>query len=153
VIALNKEKKEIPILEYTVLAAVVIAALLFIYQIKTRDINLARSVFRGLVNGRYGVEKNIDWENLRGLDINAGAAYSKFSTGLEKAGYKRAFIQSFSSGFRRSEGNFKSFVNWRIYSKDSDKIIVAADYQGHNKTLLFVFPKSGRKLASIQWER
>ena len=150
---LNKEKKEIPILEYTVLAAVVIAVFLFIYQIKTRDVNLARSVFGGLVGGRYGVERNIDWENLRGLDINTGVVYSKFSTEIEKVGYKRAFIQSFSAGFKYSQGDLKSFVNWRVYSKDSDKIIVAADYQGYNKTLLFAFSKRGRKLASIQWEQ
>ena len=60
---LNKEKKEPPVLEYTILAAVVIACLLFVYQIKTQDVNLARSVFSGLVSGRYGVEKYIDWNN------------------------------------------------------------------------------------------
>jgi hypothetical protein len=151
---LNKEKKEIPILEYTILAAVVIACLLFIYQIKTQDINLARSVLNGLASGRYGVEKYIDWENLKGLDIDVGANYSKFPTLVEKVGYKRAFIQNFAIGFKQVKGSFKSFTHWRVYSKDNRQIIVAADYAGHNKTLLFAISGKGKKrVTAIQWKQ
>ncbi len=152
-IGLNKDKKDTPILEFSVLTAVVIAFLFFIFQIKTGDINLARSVFNGLVGGRYNVEKYIDWERLQGLTINAGAAYSKFTTQQEKTGYKKAFIQSFSKSFKQVGGKFRSFVNWRIDAKDNNQIIIAADYQGRNKILLFTFSGGVRKrLTSIQWK-
>ena len=152
-IGLDKENKEVPVLEYTILAAIIIACLLFVYQAKTRDINLARSVLNGLAGGRYEVEKRIDWDNLKGLDVNAGAAYSKFPNEIEKVGYKRAFIQNFAIGFKRANGNLQSFTNWRVYSKDNSQIIVAADYQGHNKTLLFAIPATGKKkVNSIQWK-
>jgi len=148
-----KEKKDVPILEYTVLAAVVIASLLFIFQLKTREINFSRSVFSGLVNGRLGIEKHIDWESLQGVGVNAGATYSKFTKETERSGYKRAFIQNFSIGFRRSGGDLKSFVNWRIYSKENAQTIVATDYRGRNKTLLLTFTGAGKKkLTSLQWK-
>jgi hypothetical protein len=152
-IKLNKEKKEIPILEYTVLAAVAIAFLLFIFQMKTGDINLARSVFKGLVSGRVGVEKLIDWENLQGLTIDVGKTYARFPTKREADGYKISFIKNFSIGFSRAGGDYKSFVNWRIYSKDSSQTVVAADYRGHNKTLLLTLAGAGKKkLTSLQWK-
>jgi len=149
---LNKEKKETPILEYAILAAVVIACVLFIYQTKTQGVNLARSVLNGLASGRYGVEKYIDWENLQGLDMNVGITYSKFTTQVEKVGYKRAFIQNFALAFKRAGGDFKSFTNWRFYKRDNSQIIVAADYPRHNKTLLFFISATGKKITSIQWK-
>ena len=152
-IRLNKEKKNIPVLEYTILAAVIILPLLFVFQIKGRDIRLARYVFNGLVNGSLGVEKHIDWERLRGLDMDVGAAYGKFSTEIERAGYRKSFIRYFSKGFKEAGAGLKSFVNWRIYSKDSVKTVVAADYPGRKKTLLLTFPSAGRKkLYSMQWK-
>lgn len=151
---LKKEKTQPPILEYGILAAVVIASLLFIYQIKTQDINLARSVLTGLAGGRYGVEKYIDWENLKGLEVNVGATYNKFPNQIEKVGYKRSFIQNFAVGFKQAKGDLRAFTNWRVYSKNSSEVVVAADYQGRNKTLLFAIPAAGKKkITSIQWKQ
>jgi hypothetical protein len=147
-------KKENLILEYTILAAIIIAFLFIIFQVKTGDINLSRAIFKDLTVGRYGVQKYIDWENFQGLDINAGATYAKFSTEQEKTGYKKAFIQSFSRGFKGAGGAFRSFVNWRIYSKDSRQAVVAADYSGRNKTLLLTLSNTGKKkLTSLQWKK
>jgi len=149
----NKEKKDAPILEYTVLAAVIAVSLLFIFQVKTRDVNFARSVFSGLVNGRGGIEKYIDWEHLQGVGIDAGATYSKITKQIERSGYKMAFIKNFSIGFARSGGDLKSFVNWRIYSKAGAQTIVAVDYRGRNKTLLLTLTGAGKKkLTSLQWK-
>jgi len=150
---LNKGKKDIPILEYAFLAGVVIVSLLVIFQIKRGDVNFSRAVFSDLVKGRDGVQKYIDWENLKGLAINAGATYSKFPTEKERSGYRKSFIQGFSLGFRRAGGNLKSFVNWRIYSQEGAQTIVAADYRGHNKTLLLTLSGAGKKkLTSLQWK-
>ena len=152
-IGLNKDKKDIPVLEYTILVAVIVVFLLFIFQLKTQEVNFSRSVFSGLANGRLGIGKYIDWEHLQGVGINAGETYSKFTKETERSGYKMAFIKNFSIGFRRSGGDLKSFVNWRIYSKDSSQIIVAADYPNRNKTLLLTFTGAGKKkLTSLQWK-
>jgi hypothetical protein len=146
-------KKENQILEFSVLAAVIFAFVLFIFQIRTGDINLCRAIFSDLTNGRYGVQKYVDWENLKGLTIDAGATYSSFSTEKEKAGYKKAFIQGFSWGFKKIGGKSQLFVNWRVYNKGDNQVIIAADYRGTNKTLLLTLSGAGRKkLTSLQWK-
>jgi hypothetical protein len=151
---INKDKKNPPVLEYTILAAIIIAAILFIFQMARGDIDVARAVFKDLVNGRYGVQRYIDWEHLQGLDINAGATYSSFATGKEKNGYKKAFIRHFSSGFKGAGGNYKLFVNWRIDNKTANQAVVAADYSGHNRTLLLTLSGTWRKkLSSLQWKQ
>lgn len=150
---LKKDKKNIPVLEYAFLATIVLVCIFFLFQSRTEDVNLARSIFRDLVGGRYGVAKYIDWENLKGLSVNVGATYAKYPTEKERVGYKKAFVHNFSQGFRWARGDFKSFVNWRIYSKDGAQTIVAADYQGRGKTLLVTLSGAGRKkLTSLQWK-
>ena len=147
-------KKENLILEYTILAGIVITFLFIIFQIKTGDIDLCRAIFKDLVNGRYGVQKYIDWGSFQGLDINVGETYAKLSTEKEKTGYKKVFIQSFSRGFKGAGGEFRSFINWRIYNHDSHQVVVAADYRGRNKTLLLILSSEGKKkLISLQWKK
>ncbi|MBP7835969.1 MAG: hypothetical protein KA022_00655 [Candidatus Omnitrophica bacterium] len=151
---LNKDKKNPPVLEYTILAAIIIAASLFIFQVARGDIDTARAIFKDLTNGRYSVQRHIGWEQLKGLDINVGATYSSFATGKEKNGYKKAFIRHFSSGFKSFGGDYKSFVNWRIDSKAANQVVVAADYSGHNRTLLLTLSGTWRKkLSSLQWKQ
>jgi len=150
---INKDKKDTPILEYTILAGIIIVFLLFIFQLKTGDVNLCRAIFSDLVNGRYGVQKYIDWENLNALQVDVGREYQQSTGEKQRVGYKKAFIQSFSRGFQGVGGKFRAFVNWRIYNKVDNQTIVAADYQGHNKTLLFTLSSSGKKrLTSLQWK-
>lgn len=144
-------KKDTPVLEYAVLIAVIITALVFFLRVKTDDIDLCRAVFSGLVKGRYGVQKYIDWENLKAVGVNVGATYIKFTTEKERLNYKKAFIKNFSFGFKKVGGKLKAFTNWRIYNRDSEKTIVAADYRG--KIILFTISKYGkRKLIAIQWK-
>jgi len=145
-------KKETPVLEYIILGIVIAVFLLFMFQMTRGNINLARSVFNGLVNGKYEVAKNIDWEELRGLSIDAGSTYSKFKTDEEKTGYKKAFILGFSKGFKQIKGDAQSFVNWRILSKEGNQVIIAADYKVYGKTLLMTFSGAKKKLTSLQWE-
>ncbi len=151
---LNKDKKNPQVLEYTILAAVILAAAVFIFQMTRGDIDVARAIFKDLTNGRYGVQRYIDWEHLQGLDINAGATYTSFTTGKEKAGYKKAFIQHFSSGFKSAGGSYNAFVNWRIDNKTTNQVVVATDYSGHNRTLLLTLSGGWiKKLSSLQWKQ
>ncbi|MFA5350136.1 MAG: hypothetical protein WC357_02245 [Candidatus Omnitrophota bacterium] len=151
---INKDRKNTPILEYTILAGIIIVFLIFVFQLRTGDINLSRAIFKDLTGGRYGVQKYIDWEHFQGLEVNVGATYAKFSTEKEKTGYKKAFIQSFSRGFKGAGGKFQSFINWRIASKENNQVIVAADYHGRSKTLLFTLSSAGKKkLTSLQWKK
>lgn len=146
-------KKENLILEWAVLAVVVISALVFLLHLKNQEINLCRRLFNGLVKGSYGVVRLIDWDNLKALDVDVAATYAQLPNEAEKTNYKKAFIKGFSAGFRQIRGRLKEFARWRIYDRDSEKTVVAADYLGQNKTLLFTFLRYGRpKLIAIQWE-
>lgn len=146
-------KKEIAVLEYAVLAVVLIGALAFFLNLRTQEIDFCRNVFQGLVKGRQQVAKFVDWENLKALGVDVAATYKGLRNDKEKAVYKKAFIISFSAGFKRVEGKLKTFTRWRIYKKDEAKTIVATDDVVHHKTLLFTLPAYGqKKLINIQWE-
>ncbi len=146
-------KKGIPVLEYAVLIIAVIAAFMFFLRVKTDDINLCRTVFSGLTKGNYGVQKYIAWESLKAMRVDVGATYAQFTTEKQRAEYKKLFIRYLSFGFRQAGGKLSAFTNWRIYNRDSEKTVVAADYSGYKKTILFTIPKYGRrKLTAIQWK-
>lgn len=161
-------KKDIPILEYTLLIAIVMGALVFFIRLKTEDTDFCRKVFNGLVKGSYGVQKFIDWEKLKAMKVDVGATYIQFTIEKQRSDYKKAFIKYLSLGFRQAGGKLNLFTNWRIYpvrkespdrielsngvyDKYSDKTVVAADYRG--KIILFTISKYGkRKLIAIQWK-
>jgi len=144
-------KKDTPILEYAVLIAVVMGALVFFIRMKTADIDFCHKVFNGLVKGSYGVQKFIDWEKLKAMKVDVGATYIQFTTEEQRSDYKKAFIKYLSLGFRQAGGKFNLFTNWRIRDKYSNKTVVAADYRG--KIILFTISKYGkRKLIAIQWK-
>lgn len=146
-------KKEENILGYAVLAFVVISVLVVFAQIKNQDINYCRSIFNGLIKGNYNVQKNIGWENLTAMGVNAGGVYSNAINDKEKTDYKKFFILNFSRGFRQTGGELKLFTNWRIYDRDMESITVAADYKKYNKTILFTLSKYPKKrLVKIEWK-
>ncbi len=146
-----EEKKQV--LKFTILALAVVIAVALFLQIINRDISRCRYIFAGLTKGSYAVEKLIDWENLKALKIDVGAVYRHIPNQKEKTGYKQAFIQNFSVGFKRAGGKANLFTHWRAHQRDREKIIVAADYSGYNKTILFTLSKlSAGKLVSIQWK-
>ena len=141
-----------PVLEYIILIVVLIAAGVLFLQIKNQEINLCRYIFNGLTNRVYAAEKFIDWENLKALDVDVGAFYTRLADEKDKGGYRKEFIRNFSVGFAKAGGRLNLFTNWRIWYRDSNKVIVAADYSGYNKTILFTLSKFGKiKLTSIQW--
>lgn len=150
---MSLQKKETLILEISSLVAVVFVSLWFFLQMKTQELHLCQKAFRGLVKGSYGVQKFIDWEHLQAVGVDVGNTYSKFANQKEKVDYKKGFMRGFPLGFKQTGGKLKAFVNWRIFSQDAQKTIIAVDYTSKNKTLLFTvskYPK--KKIVAIQWK-
>lgn len=150
---MNKTEKYNPaVLEYVALFVIIIVLIAGFFQLKNQEINFCRNIFKGLMGGRVGVQKFIDWEHLKALDTDVGADYTRLPDDKERLNYKKAFIMLFARGFHQGGGNLRSFTNWRIYNKDNSSVTVAADYLKHNKTILFTLAKSGKKkLVSLQW--
>jgi len=140
---------------YAVLLTSVAALLigLFVY-VKNQDINFSRRTFTGLIKGNSSVQRLIDWPGFKAVGVDVGRAYSTLPNDKERADYRRAFIEKFSSGFRQTGADSKSFTNWRIYDNKGEFTVVAADYkEKDNRTILFALSKGGRKkLAAIRWE-
>lgn len=141
------------VLAYLILIVVIMLCLVFFWQLKNQETNLCRYILSSLVKGKYDVEKVIDWENLKALELNVGATYNKLRDAGEKLVYKKEFIRNFALGFQKGRGKLWSFRHWRIYSREGEKVVVAADYLGYNKTILFTLSKIGKsKLISLQWK-
>jgi len=144
-------KNNQPVLEYTILIIVLIAGIALFLHLKNQEINLCQSILGSLAQGKPAVEKFIDWENFKALGVDVGATYASLANEKEKADYKKAFIQNFAFGFQKSGGKPALFKHWRIYQRESGKVIVACDYSGYNKMLLFTISKLGKnKLISLQ---
>lgn len=117
------------------------------------EVSFCRNTFMGILKGDLGVQKRIGWENFQALGINVGETYNSLADFKERLEYRQAFIKNMRLGFRRAGGNYHSFVNWRIYARDSQKVIVASDYTRVNKTIYLTITNQARpKLISIQWE-
>jgi hypothetical protein len=149
----TRKAKEIPGLVYIILPLAIIAGVMFLLKEKDPDINFCRKVFNGLVSNSYPAERFIDWKNLKVIDVDVGANYSGLPNEKQRTEYRKSFFAGFSLGFKQLKGSREAFTNWRIHKKDSDKVVVAADYPLYNKTILFGISKSPKPLLiSIQWE-
>lgn len=148
------DKDKIGGLGYIFIAIAIIAGLIFfLSQIFKSDVSLVKEIFAGLVEARQPVRKLIDWEHLNALEVNVGEVYLKVRSQKEKLDFQKVFINNFSEGFKRMGGRLDAFTNWRLYDKDNEKVVVAADYPHYNKTILFTISKYGlSRLIGIQWE-
>ena len=147
------KKKEFRIFEYAIIVALVLCAITYAATRTKSEIDSCKSVFNGLIQGKFSVAKSIDWENLKALEGDVGAPYRSFTGEKAKDGFRRAFIKSFSLGFKRGQGRISDFNNWRLYAKDSDKTVIAADCPKYKKILLFAFSKNNpSKLISLEWK-
>lgn len=109
-------------------------------------------VFRGLVDGNRSVEGAIAWERLQAMGVDVGATYTGLANEKERAEYRRAFIQSFGSGFTQGGGEASAFKGWRVDAEEGDRILVAVDYEGRERTLVFGLPASGERMVeTIHW--
>ena len=142
-------------LEYVIVIAVILAAFFLFSGKKRQDLEFCRDVLFGrLVAGSLSVEKLIDWDNFQGLGKDMGQDYKKMPNDKERQLYRKSFVKAFSAGFREKGGSYRAFTNWRIYSQGEGKVVIAADYPSHKKTLLFQIIKKGneRKLAALEWK-
>lgn len=132
-----------------ILALVVQAA----YLVKNGDVIFCRRALYYLTKGRNAAQAMIDWDNLKAVGVDVGATYSSFDPANKKL-YRKNFINRFAAGFLRVGGNYKSFVDWRVYEKNSDFVTVAVDYKKTGDVLLFELPRKGRKKVQIiQWKK
>ncbi len=149
---MNKVKERSDLL-YIILPVAIIAAVMFLLKEKDPDINFCRKVFNGLVSNSSPAERFIDWKNLKAMDVDVGVRYSGLPDEKQRSDYKKSLFAGFSFGFKQGGGSPRAFTNWRIYAKDIDKVVVAADYPRYNKTILFGISKSAKPLLiSMQWE-
>jgi len=139
-------------LEYGILALVLAGAAFLIIQMQVQDVLMCKRLFRGLIEADMQVQKNIDWAHLKAVGKNVGAEYLTMRGSKRKAQYRQLFIQYFGQGFKAQKSKFEDFVNWRIYSKDLTKVVVAADYPAHKKTMLFTFSRVLHTLNDIRWK-
>ena len=140
--------------ELIIFVAVVIG-LLTIYNLYIRDpdIYFAQSTFENLVRANQGAQNAIQWDSFTGMGLNVGKNYLRLPDELQRKTFRKAFITSFSDGFRKIGGKLSAFGNWRVYSKDAKTMTVAVDYTTYGKTLLFTFSRQPRKLTSVEWEK
>jgi len=151
----NAEKKAAVI----IIVIVLLAGLLFYINSKTNikdaDVDFTRRVFAGFIKGRQSVQDMVDWERLKGMGVDVGQTYSGLPNGTERADYRRAFISTSALAYRQRRVGLSSFINWRLYGKKGDSVIVACDCKGTDKTILFTFSKTEdgkRRLVGMKWE-
>lgn len=114
---------------------------------------LSRQIFIGMVQGKQAVEKHIDWYELKALGIDVATIYSKLANEKERDDYRKEFFKNLSLGFKMSGGNPQAFINWRVYKVEGEKTIVAADYSGKGRTVLFTLSRGRqKKLTAVEWE-
>jgi hypothetical protein len=149
---LMREKNTRFLLEYAVIITLVVGFLAFwAGGQKSSDIDFCRNVFNDLINARGSAEKFIDWENFKAFNIDSGTIY-QLTDRAEKEDYKTGFILGFAAGFKRVGGKLSDYTHWRIYNKEEQKVIVAADVLVKKQTLFFTLSKKGkRKLIGLEY--
>ena len=141
-------------LKWIAVIALVILGIIFLFPRGNPEVNLCRSVFSGLVRGDYAAQKFIDWNNLKAVGVDVGAAYSQLPGEREKLNYRQAFIKSLSMGFNQTGAKLSAFTNWRVYDSSGGRTIIAADVPKGTR-ILFTFlrsPDGKKRLTDIQWK-
>ena len=139
-------------IRYGTLILTAIAVVAAVMRLTQGEAGFCREVLRNLVNDRQSAQRQIDWEHLQAVGVDVGKTYTGLPDDQARAQYRKAFIDNFAMGFRRVEGNLSAFRNWRVQTRDGNRIVVAADYEAKHKTLLFSLPAvGGKKIEAIQW--
>ena len=145
----------LPIGRFLYLAAMFLAVMVLTHYLGLgkQDVVFCRKVFTGLARGKPSVQRQIDWEHLKAMDVDVGSTYQSLPTDLDRAKYREKFVRAFSTAFKFSGSLSAHFVNWRIEERLRDTVIVAADFPRRRQTLLLVIPASGKKqLVGVRWK-
>ncbi len=139
-------------MKYAAAVLVVVGGLLVFLQSVSAEIRVCRSALEGLSRGQAWAQGRVDWNRLSAMGMNVGATYASLPNDRERARYRQAFITQFSKGFKGTGASARDFINWRVVERETDRIVVAADYPGKGKTLLMTITARGKqRVESIQW--
>ena len=142
-----------PIAGSIALAFIIAAGAVFVMRDRASELRVCQDVLRGLIDGNPRINRSIAWERLRALGVDVGSAYRQLPNEQERSAYQRAFIALFAQGFRRANGQANGFSRWRVQRRAGERVIVAADYEPHHRTLLLTVPASGpKRIESMQWQ-
>lgn len=114
------------------------------------DTDFAREALTLLTNGDESVEGMLDWENFRVADEQVGAQYKSIPTDEGKAGFRKAFITSFSESFKATGASLDRVEKWQEAGKEGDNTKVAVSIPGAQGITLTVTHRDGhQRLAAI----
>ena len=147
------EKAQTPVIGSIMLLILAVLAWLLIGRVWKSDVAFCREVFEGLVNGNPSVASHIDWAHLQATGVNVGATYASLPASQDQWRYERTFIQKFAEGFRQAGGQLAAFRHWRVHAREDDRVVIAADDETKQKTLLLtVSATRPKKLEAMQWQ-
>jgi len=92
------------------------------------EVLFAREALIFLSSGEPASEKYLDWENLKVLDMNIRPIYNSYSE-WEQYSFRKSFVETFATSFRRKGGNINALNNWRLDSENGGTSIVVADFE------------------------
>ena len=115
------------------------------------DLWFAETAFHLLAGGDSSAEQVIDWETFKSMGENIFKDYTALTNDMEKEGFRKSFIMSFSSSFHSSGGSVDNLKNWRILEEDSTRTLVAADIPNNRSILITVINRDGeQKISSLE---
>lgn len=118
------------------------------------DVDFAKDALTRLTEGDMASADMIDWENFKVMGQDAGQMYRTAQDEAYKAGFRSAFISSFSKSFKEKGGDL-SRVKWKEKSRGGDGTVVAASAPGGSGNLLITVTRPGgvQKVSNIEQSR
>lgn len=114
------------------------------------NVDFAKTVFSGLVNGDQSVQSLIDWEVFRAGPSNVATSYNAQTSDSGKATFRTSFIFSFGQGFRATGSTAAGMSNWGQTSEDANWAVVQATNPGRGNLIMTISKRGGvRRLAAI----
>ncbi len=119
------------------------------------DEAFVRTAMEGLIKGEYSVRTRFDWPVLKFAGKDIGLEYSKYKSDKDREDYERAFINNFSSSYRKAGAKTSTFFNWRPF--ENAKLTrpniraVAANYRNEKYVFLFFLLEENmqRKISEV----
>jgi len=144
-------------------AAVVLAVVMGLAglsRLHQTDVAWCRQVFLGLLNGKLGVEKQIDWEHFTALGTDVGAEYRALANEQARIVSRVVWVAEAGDTFKALpvKGLNQAFnrFRWRLVSKTEHERVVAAEFIAPKGLLTLKFTISTdsgtRLLRSIELE-
>jgi hypothetical protein len=134
---------------------ILLVAVAFVYSPTPKtDLDFARMVFKGLIAGDVSVADDIDWSSVELMGYNVAAQYSTYSEAEARKAYAEALIRNLSNSFAQTGGKIADFTNWREHKVKDNSVILAADYEKKDATMLLrvVRVDGERKLNGLRWQ-